>query len=136
MSDTSSRSAFHWNLGGWLGAQLGSTLWLFLLAFVTMGKDAGAGLALFGAGLAANGVGFLLWTSRARLRPYVALQLLIAAIGASTLAAFLVLDAKGLLAGLDPRIASTRTYYGLLAIYPGLMLLFALRERAARRASA
>lgn len=123
---------FQWNRGGWFGGQIGATLWLVLLGCLVMaqGRMVGAAVLLFG--LLSNLVGLALWRHRDRLSPYPALQLLIATAAVSALVSMLVLWRSG---GPVPPLDLPSSLWFLL-IYPGLMLVFHLQERAARKAAA
>jgi hypothetical protein len=131
----SPRSAgFEWNAGGWFGAQLGSTAWLFIGGFVLLRGHPASGLALLGCGLAANLLGSLLWMQRRRLSPYRGIQVLVAICCAAGLLAVRWLDLRGELGLLDPRVGPRSMYVLLLGLLLGLLGLFASLERGARRA--
>ncbi len=123
---------FHWNRGGWFGGQLGATVWLVLLGGLLLAQGRAAGAGVLALGLLPNLVGVVLWRHRDRLRPYPALQLLIVAAGLSALAAMLLLWRS------KAPIPSLELPSGLwfLLVYPGLMLMFHLQERASRKAAA
>ena len=127
--------AFQWNAGGWFGAQIGSTLWLLILGLVFIGQTkAEAGLSSLLAWAIANAVGLYLWSRRSSLAPFVAIEILLAVMGLSTLGAFLLIEHFNELAGIDARFSSDPgKLYWLLALYPGLMVMFASQERAMRR---
>ena len=72
------RSGFQWNTGGWFGAQLGGTLWILLLAVLLVSKDVWLALTVFAAFLLPNVVGTLLWRARGRIAAYPAIQILLA----------------------------------------------------------
>lgn len=127
--------AFQWNAGGWFGAQVGSTVWLLVFAAILLAQDRLDGaLPLLLAFTGANGVGLWLWSRRATLAPYTAIQILVATMGVATLAALLGLRWTGALSEAEHAFADgpQRLYWTLL-LYPALMAMFALQERAARR---
>lgn len=125
--------AFRWNVGGWFGAQIGSTLWLFLLGGMLATEHASLGLAVLSCGLVPNAVGAFLWSRRRHLDPYLSLQGLVACVGLFTLTALVVLDCGNQLAAADPRFQEDpRRIYWFLLLYPALMLAFFLRQRALR----
>jgi hypothetical protein len=129
--------AFQWNAGGWFGSQVGSTLWLLILGALlfTQGRTQAGATALVAFAIS-NAIGTWLWSRRVHVAPYPAIQALVAVMGMATLAVFVGLDYLGELAALDPQGAARPGWaYGLLAMYPGLMLLFFVQERAARRSS-
>ncbi len=111
-----------WNQGGWFGAQVGTTLWLFVLALAELRADlvvAGAALLI---GIALNAYGAWLWTRRGVLRAHGAMQRFLAAASLGVLAVVLVQRARGAADELSPWI---------LAAMPAMMLFFLVHERAA-----
>lgn len=58
------KSAFHWNAGGWFGSQLGSTLWILILAFMVAGINLQIASLIFVCFLIPNIVGYWLWKAR------------------------------------------------------------------------
>ena len=116
------RSHFQWNRGGWFGGQIGATLWLVCLGVLLLLQGVAAGAVPLVLGLAANAFGLLLWTRRERLAAYPALQMMIAAAGFAALVSMAVVARAH-------AEATTRDMWVLL-VYPGLMLVFWLRERS------
>jgi hypothetical protein len=128
--------ASHWQAGGWYGSQLGGTAWLFVSALVIGAESPSSAAVLLACGLAANLVGAMLWAQRARLDPYRALQVLVAAIVVAGAAATRWLELRGEFELLDPRVGP-RTMYVLLAVlWLGLAAVFTFKGRAARKAAA
>jgi len=121
---------FQWNRGGWFGGQVGATLWLILLGGLLVATDRVGGWAVLSLGLLPNVVGCLMWRRRQRLSPYRALQELIALAGLCALVSMLILMRS------DVSLPSLQLPSSLwfLLIYPGMMLVFHVQERAARRA--
>ena len=120
---------FHRNAGGWFGSQFGGTCWLLtgLYEGVRSPIIAAVWLACF---VASNLIGLWLWRQRAWLRPYVALQLLLATCGVAGIAAFASLQ---LSEPADLQSAGwPRHPYLVLLIVPVLMAWFAMLERSAR----
>lgn len=115
-----------WNLGAWLGASLGSTLWMALSGGVLLFKGEARGWGGLGCCLVANLVAFALWRRRGRMAPYPALQLLLVAIGVCAVGAVTFLTA-----GLDDPLR----YYRSLLVIPLLMGYMHLLERSSVRAS-
>jgi hypothetical protein len=128
--------ASHWHAGGWFGSQLGGTAWLFVSALVIGSDSPRSAVVLLGCGVAANLVGCLFWAQRARLDPYRALQALVVVIVLAGAAATRWLELRGEFGLLDPRV-SPRTMYLLLAVLAlGLLAVFELKGRAARKVAA
>jgi hypothetical protein len=126
----------HWQAGAWFGSQLGGTAWLLVAALVAAPQSPSSAAVLLGCGLAANLVGCLLWVQRARLDPYRAFQVLVAAVVLAGAAATRWLDLRGEFGLLDPRISPRTMYLLLAALWFGLSALFAYKGRAARKAAA
>ena len=123
------RGHFQWNRGGWFGGQVGATLWLLLLGATLLAKGHGVGAVALLLGLAANGVGVALWRRRDRMEPYPAIQLMIGACGLAALLAVLAVS----LSDPSPEAQEMTPSLPLLLVYPALMALFHLQERAARK---
>jgi hypothetical protein len=127
--------AFHWNAGAWFGAQLGSTLWLFILGAVLSARDRStSGTAIIALAVAANGIGLILWEHRDRMRPYPAIEALVATVGCAGFVAFILLDGTSTWGLAAAQTGGSRPPYPVLLVFPAMMGLFALQEHAARRA--
>lgn len=125
---------FQWNAGGWFGAQVGGSLWMLLLGFTLLGRQPGLGALCLGLALLVNIGGFALWHFRDRLPPYPSIQALFVLVGIATLILLVTFDATAHLALLDPRYRDNpRGLYLVLLMFPGLMLLFHVQDRAGRR---
>ena len=115
-----------WNLGGWLGAQLGSTCWMLIAAILTLPHDRGVAATVFILFAIPNLIGLRLWRSRDRLSPRNAMRTLILAAGLFGLAAVYVLDSGGVWEAIQVGgRASAGTAYGtILVVIAGLLFLF------------
>ncbi len=120
--------AFSWNAGGWFGAQIGATAWILLLGVLLILDAPRLGALVIAFSLAPNVLGIILWRMRDRIRPYPAVQLLVAASAAFALAAFVSLDVAGRISAL--RAGSGWSVYWALLVYPGVMVMFHLQNRA------
>ncbi len=128
-------SAFQWNKGGWLGAQLGGTCWLFILGVLLSPKDPLTGTVMLACCAASNLVGWSLWKRRDHLRAYPALQILFVVEGLFALLAIAFLHLRDAMRHLPEQSqVSLPTMYGALLVFPGLLLLFHVQERATRKA--
>ncbi len=126
--------AFHWNAGAWFGAQLGSTLWLFVLgAVLSLRGDSASGTAIVALAVAVNGIGLLLWEHRAHMRPFPAIETLVALVGCAALVAFMLIDGASTWGLAGSQVGVWRPPYAALIVFPAMMGLFALQEHAARR---
>jgi len=137
MDDSAPRrgpGAFQWNAGGWFGSQLGSTCWLLLTGSLLVPERPQVGLAVLACGLLPNLIGLRLWQLRRRIEPYPALQSLLLILWGFTVLAVLVLDVSGArLPALGAPPQDPTTLYWVLLLFPVLMGMFHLKERAARR---
>ena len=126
------RSGFQWNAWGWFGGQVGSTLWMLLVA-VFSSEASGASRALMTACfLASNIVGVCLWRKRRSISPGAAIQILLLLLFISTAAAFAGADLLGTLDLLEPRLKNPRSIYWLLLIFPRLMTIMHIGSHAGR----
>jgi hypothetical protein len=131
-SDT--RSAFQWNAGGWLGTQIGCTLWLLILGAVLMARDPLAGGLCIGAFAVLNGWGLYLWRSRDRLSAYAGLQRFLMLASVLVAGVVIAVNWRGLSELPGPGMpVSTYLPYWVIPAFPALMLYFYWRERQARR---
>lgn len=114
--------------GAWIGTQLGCTGWLAIAASLAAREGSMAALAVFALFAVANGVGFLLWILRHRLRLWNALMLLVLVCGVTSGAAVYALDEAGLWEAIqmEPWVYSAETGYGTIAAVhlAGLFVLF------------
>lgn len=69
------RSRFHWNVGGWFGALIGSASWLLPLAGMLLPQDGLAAMVAFLGFLAILAWAVWLWRTRARRSAFAGLQL-------------------------------------------------------------
>ena len=130
------RGCIEWRAGGWLGTQLGSTLWILLSGLALLPKFPTAGGVLITAFAASNTVGYALWANRDRRDPHFSLQLLLVVAwiaGATTLAA-MHLSAVPWLGPSGLSFSEfTPWYYLCLLAYPIAMYhLFRVEMRARR----
>src|SRR6185503_60823 len=115
--------AFVWNAGGWLGAQLGSTLWLLILGLVLLPRDMPSALLCLGIFALLNALGCFLWRLREYLSAYKAYQTFLGAAAALFATVIVLLKVQGV--SEPPAPGSTiSTYLPLWAVWiaPGMML--------------
>ena len=118
-----------WNLGGWLGGQLGGSVWMLvagLLSFFDDPKTAVTVIVLFAL---ANLVGVILWSRRDGLSPYAGIQILLPVLGVFGLAAVFVLDRAGIYDAIQigGTISAYVTYTAIVVVAAALMLMFYFR---------
>lgn len=127
--------AFRWHAGAWFGAQIGSTLWLVILGVaLSLRDDSSPGTAIIALAVAVNGIGLILWEHRDRMRPYPAIQTLVAVVGCAGFVAFWLLDQASAWSLAGTQVSGARPPYALLLVFPAMMAMFALQEHATRRA--
>ena len=125
---------FQWNLGGWLGAQIGGTVWMVILGFTLIAREPVFALVSLGLALLVNGLGLWLWSRRDRLEPYPCIQGLLATVAIATLILLVTFDATGRIAELDPHFRNNpRGLYALMLMFPILMGMFHLQNRAGKK---
>ncbi len=125
---------FQWSTGGWYGAQIGATAWLVLLGIAQVYKGhvlSGAILTI--CGIIPNWIGYAIWKRRDRVQPYPAIQMLLGVVFAFTILAIVGHDQLLSPLTIDERFGTGRQTYKVLALFPAMMLLFALMERSGKR---
>lgn len=137
MNSTKKNERFQWNLGAWLGSQLGGTLWIFGIGISAINfGSVSAGVAILTAAVACNIAGFALWANRRRLSAYTGIQFLILAIGLASLITFIVLDLADLPLAYKFGGQQTQTIgfspYLLMVLFPAMAILFYLMNRKDR----
>ncbi len=122
---------FQWNAGGWFGALLGSTCFLLLGAISFLSTQPLLSVVWLAAFIISVAIGVFLWNRRDHIAPYAAIQGLLLTIGLFSTVAILAARAVApeILANVNMSPISS---LWLLAIFPGMMLLFHLLELAAR----
>jgi hypothetical protein len=128
-SDAEVEPRLHWNRGGWLGSQLGGSLWMLVAGLLAVPKDAASASIVLVLFAAVNALGLLLWRRRAELPVLAAFLILLGAIGAAGCAAIFTLDRAGVWESiqLGSRISARASYIVLAAVPLGLALLLSLR---------
>lgn len=118
-----------WNLGGWLGGQLGGSAWMLVAGLLTIPKDALAAVIVIALFAAVNIVGFFLWSRRESLSPYAGIQILLPILGAVGLIAVYVLENAGVYESIQSggRVSATNSYGILVIVVAALMLMFWFR---------
>ena len=121
----SNKSSFNWNAGAWIGTQLGSTVWMLAGGISLLFSDPISAFVCLGGFVVFNAFGFYLWRSREKLSTYVALQRLMLAMTATFTLILVVLHRRG-------TVSTWEMLLGI-ALPPTLMLMFFVREWAAKR---
>jgi hypothetical protein len=115
-----------WNLGGWLGAQLGSTVWMLVAGVLSLGSNVRTAVVTIGLFLLANICGILIWRKRETLSAYAGIQALLPVVGAFGLAAVYVLERSGIYESIQvgASVSARSTYAIIILVVAALMLLF------------
>ena len=118
-----------WNLGGWLGGQLGGSVWMLVAGLLSLSEDPIAAATVIVLFVLANFIGTMLWRRRDRLSPYAAIQLLLPVLGVSGLAAVFVLDRAEVYETIQigGTISARATYATIVLVVAALMLIFYFR---------
>lgn len=114
-----------WNPGRWLGAQLGSTVWMLVAGLLSLRSDIGTALVVIGLFVLANACGLLIWRGRDRLSAYSGIQMLLPIVGVAGLAAVYALERAGIWEAIQVGgTVSARATYGIIILtLMALMLL-------------
>ncbi len=122
----SESNQIRWNLGGWLGAQLGGTLWILVAGILSLWVDVTTAVAVIGMFVVANMIGMGIWRRREKLSAYAGIQILLPIIGAVGLAAVYALERSGIYESIQVGgTVSARSTYGIIIlVVPALMLMF------------
>ena len=124
-------SPFQWNLGGWLGAQLGGTCWILIAGLFALPSDTQVGLTVITLFVIPNVIGWRFWRARNRWSAYRALQIMILVEGAFGLMAVYVLDRVGLWETIQQggTVSAEATYGIILIVIASLMGMFYLQSK-------
>ena len=125
--------AFQWSKGGWFGALLGGTCWLLIMAVLIAGEDPLTAGAIFLCYAVSILYGLWLWRRREELRPYPSIQRLIVVEGLCALGAVATVHRRDVMQVLPEHCqVPIWTMYGALLVFPALLAMFHLQERAER----
>lgn len=120
-----------WNLGGWLGGQLGGSCWMLVAGLLAIPADSSAAAMVLGLFALANVAGWLIWRQRESLSPYKGLQLLVPVLGGCGIAAVYVLDRAGIYEAIQvgSSVTAWETYAILIIVVVALMIMFWWQNR-------
>ena len=118
-----------WNLGGWLGGQLGGSVWMLVAGLLSFFENPIAATTVIALFAVANLIGIIMWLRRKRLSPYAAIQMLLPVLGVFGLAAVFVLDRAGVYETIQigGTISAQATYATIVLVVAALMLIFYFR---------
>lgn len=120
-----------WNLGGWLGGQVGGSCWMLVAGLLSVSADPSAAGIVLGLFVIANLSVWLIWRRRTSMTPYQGLQLLVPVLGASGIAAVYVLDKAGIYETIQvgASVTAWETYTILFFVIVFLMVILWWRDR-------
>ena len=123
------RNRFEWNLGGWLGGQIGGSAWIMVAGLLTISRDTQTAMAVLGVCAAANILGYILWLLRQKLTAHAGMQLLLLIMGIASVAAVYLLDRDRHFEAIQSggAVSAAEMYLVILFVIIGLMLMFYIR---------
>ena len=115
-----------WNIGGWLGAQVGGTAWILVAGILSLWIDVNTAMIVIGLFVIANVVGMLIWRRRDKMSAYAGIQILLPIVGAAGLATVYMLERSNIYAAIQVGgTVSARSTYGIIIlVVAALMLMF------------
>ena len=118
-----------WNIGGWLGAQLGGTIWILVAGILSLWADINTAIVVIALFIGANVIGMAIWRRRDRLSAYAGVQILLPIVGVISMAAVYVLARSNTYESIQVGgTVSARSTYGIIIlVVAALMLMFYFR---------
>jgi len=123
------RDQLHWNLSGWLGAQLGGSAWMLISGILSYRLHQTTAITVLALFAITNLIGFGLWRLRNRLSPHAGIQILLTALGIFGLATVFVLDRAGIYEAIQigASVSAKATYAVLIVVIAAMMFMFYFR---------
>jgi len=118
-----------WNFGGWLGGQLGGSVWMLVAGILSFSEHPFAATTVIVLFALVNLIGTMLWRRRERLSPYAAIQILLPVLGVFGLIAVFVLDQAGIYETIQigETISAQATFAVIVLVVVTLMFIFYYR---------
>ena len=115
-----------WNIGGWLGAQVGCTAWILVAGILSLWIDVNTAMIVIGLFVIANVVGMLIWRSRDKVSAYAGIQILLPIVGAAGLATVYMLERSNVYEAIQVggTVSARSTYVIIVLVVAVLMLMF------------
>ena len=115
-----------WNIGGWLGGQLGGTAWILVAGILSLRFDMTTALVVIALFVLANVIGLAIWQRRDRLSAYAGVRVLMPIIGIVGLAAVYVLERAHIYETIQigGTVSARWTYSVIILVVAALMLMF------------
>lgn len=113
-----------WNIGGWLGAQLGGTIWILVAGILSLWVDVTTAIIIIALFVLANVIGMAIWRRRDRLSAYAGVQILLPIVGAVGLATVYVLERSNIYESIQVGgTVSARSTYGIIFLVIAVLML-------------
>lgn len=113
-----------WNIGGWLGAQLGGTIWILVAGILSLWVDVTTAIIIIALFVLANVIGMAIWRRRDRLSAYAGVQILLPIVGAVGLATVYVLESTNIYESIQVGgTVSARSTYGIIVLVIAVLML-------------
>ena len=120
-----------WNLGGWLGGQVGGSCWMLVAGSLSAPANPVAAGTVFGLFALANLIGWLIWRRRESMSPNDGLKLLVPVLGATGIAAVYVLDNAGIYESIQvgASVTAWETYAIFVIAVVSIMIMLWWQDR-------
>lgn len=113
-----------WNIGGWLGAQVGSTVWILVAGILSLWVDVNTAIVVISLFVLANVVGMLIWKRRDKMSAYAGIQILLPIVGTAGLATVYVLERSNIYESIQVGgTVSARSTYGIIILVVAVLML-------------
>ena len=113
-----------WNIGGWLGAQLGGTIWILVAGILSLWVDVTTAIIIIALFVLANVIGMAIWRRRDRLSAYAGVQILLPIVGAVGLATVYTLERSNIYESIQVGgTVSARSTYGIIVLVIAVLML-------------
>ncbi len=113
-----------WNIGGWLGAQVGGTVWILVAGILSLWVDVNTAMVVIGLFVLANVVGMLIWKRRDKMSAYAGIQILLPIVGAAGLATVYMLERSNIYESIQVGgTVSARSTYGIIILVVAVLML-------------
>ncbi len=113
-----------WNIGGWLGAQVGGTVWILVAGILSLWIDVNTAMIVIGLFVIANVVGMLIWRRRDKMSAYAGIQILLPIVGAAGLATVYMLERSNIYEAIQVGgTVSARSTYGIIILVVAVLML-------------
>ncbi len=115
-----------WNIGGWIGAQVGSTIWILVAGMLSLWVDVNTALLVIALFILGNLAGVAIWRRRETLSAYAGIQILLPIVGVAGLAAIYALDRRTIYESIQVggTLSAQYSYGMIILVVAALMVMF------------